>query len=561
MTLIRSEYQLNDRIHEDEFAYIYQAVSLKTHTQWLIWEYKSRWMTPNVVHDLILSAQRMIEIHHPNILRLADYHIENDHFFAIYPHENGMRPIEEVLKNQSVGMNVQWGWIQQIILASKELEDNHLVHGNINFETIWLDSHYNIRMTSAGLNAQIIKHHIPKIHSLEDGIMVAPETIQWGEITPRSDMFSVATIMHVLFYQEWPYPYTDKLNKLQKQWSEGKISYDIPSHLPEKVADAIDIALEILPSRRFKTWTEWINMLNHPAELSRIKEKNKLTQESYKMGGYSSRKRPVVGMIPRVFAIMLGLGIIGLTIATIQLSDKSKKSNSNVVVPNVVGMSLKMAQKTLEDAKLEGIVSVTLYHYNIPEGHVIESKPKEGMMVKENRTIKLIISKGKGDVTVSDITGRDIRTATDIMKKIGLNIIVAEEVFSYDYPKGTIISQDTTPNATVSERSDIHVKVSKGIPIDVQIGNVTMRFSRGISKKQREVIVTFDLVEGASAQTVIVNQVTKTETKPIFQKQFKSQGANTFSTYADTGTDIQILFNDDIAYKAKIPEDDTKEAE
>ena len=410
-------------------------------------------------------------------------------------------------------------------------------------------------MTCAGLSAQILKHHAPKIHSLDDGIFVSPETIQWGEVTSKSDMFSVATLMHVLFYQEWPFPYSDKLTKLQRQWGEGRTTVEKPPQLPDKVGDAMDIALEVLPSRRFKSWAEWIEMLDNPAELIRLKEKNNLTKETYNMGRYSKRKLPVMGVIPRIFAVILAIGIIGLTIATFKLSDKTQKEGANVTVPDVVGMKINTAQETLSDAKLDGVVSVSIYHYNIPEGCVIESKPAKGMMVKENRTVKLIISKGKGDVTVPDITGRDIRTATEISKRMGLNVVVQEEVFSYDHPKGAIISQQTTPNATVNERSDIIVTVSKGVPLDVQIKDITARNVRGITKQQREVAISFDLLEEAGEQSVMVTQALNGETKTIFQRQYKTQGENSFSIFADLGSDIQIYFNNDSAYKAKITED------
>jgi len=554
MTVIKSEYQLNNRIHEDEFACIYNAFSLKSHAQFLIWEYKKRWMTPAVVHDMVVMVTKLKDIHHPSIIRLIDYHVENDCFFAIYPNEDGLRPLEDLLKVQSVDMTTQWIWIEQLVLACQALEGYQVPHGNINFNTIWIDSQYNIKLTGLGLNAQILKHHAQAISSSDDAILLAPETLYWGEITPKSDMYSVATMMHVLFYQDWPYPYTEKIAKLQRYWSEGRIQIEKPENMPQKVADVIDIALELLPSRRFTSWSNWITVLSNPAELARLKEKNKFTQEAYTMSAYSKRKQPGFTLI-RLFGIIIAIAVIGLTIATLKLSSNSQKEGADVTVPNVVGMTVNQAQEILEKSKLEGVVSVAIYHYNIPEGRIIESKPKEGMLVKESRTVKLIISKGKGDVVVPDISGRNIRTATEIAQKMGLNVVVQNEVFSYDQPKGTIISQQTTANETVSEHSDILVTVSKGVPLEIQLKDSSVRTIRGVAKKQREVIISFDLIEGAGDQTILVNQVSKSDIKALFQRQFKTSGQSTFTVFADVDTELQILVNGEVAQKVKIEDD------
>jgi serine/threonine protein kinase len=551
MTVIKSEYQLTTRIHEDEFACIYKAISLKSHAQFLVWEYKKRWMTPVVVHDMVMMVTKLKDIHHPSIMNLIDYHVENDCFFAIYPHEDGLCSLEDLLKVQSVGMTTQWTWIEQLVLVCQALEVYQVPHGNINFNTIWIDSQYNIKITGIGLNAQILKHHAQEISGSDDAILLAPETVHWGEITPQSDMYSVAMIMHVLFYQDWPYPYTEKIAKLQKYWGEGRIDIEKPENMPQKVADVIDIALELLPSRRFTSWSSWITVLSNPAELTRIKEKNKITQEAYVMSEYSKRKQPGSTLI-RLFGSIIAIAVIGLTIATLKLSNSGQKEGADVTVPNVVGMTVSQAQQILEKSKLQGIVSVSIYHYNVPEGRVIESKPKEGMLVKESRTVKLIISKGKGDVVVPDISGRNIRTATEIAQKMGLNVIVQSEVFSYDQPKGTIISQYTTPNETVSEHSDIRVTVSKGIPLEVQVKEMSVRIVRGVPKKQREVSISFDFIEGAGDPVILVNQVSKSDTKVLYQRQFKTTAQATFTVFADVDSELQILVNGEVAQKVKI---------
>ena len=79
-----------------------------------------------------------------------------------------------------------------------------------------------------------------------------------------------------------------------------------------------------------------------------------------------------------------------------------------VELPNVVGLSKEEAQKDIEDAKLKFEVEKEEYNKDVPEGFVISQNPiymEKYNKVKQNSTVKVVISKGQEKTKVPKVVG------------------------------------------------------------------------------------------------------------------------------------------------------------
>ena len=92
-----------------------------------------------------------------------------------------------------------------------------------------------------------------------------------------------------------------------------------------------------------------------------------------------------------------------------------------VAVPNVIGLDVEKSEEMIDQYQLKWLVSGSRFHPSIEEGLVIESKPPSGRIVKQDRLIRLFVSKGKGPVLVPDLVGYTKDIIEDVVIERGFD--------------------------------------------------------------------------------------------------------------------------------------------
>lgn len=98
------------------------------------------------------------------------------------------------------------------------------------------------------------------------------------------------------------------------------------------------------------------------------------------------------------------------------------RHGSEFALPDVVGLTQAEAEETLGKDGLELQVTGREYSPDKPEGMILTQLPLAGMMVKEGRSIKVIISAGVKIAEVPDVFGLPIRQADLALQKAGFVI-------------------------------------------------------------------------------------------------------------------------------------------
>lgn len=88
-------------------------------------------------------------------------------------------------------------------------------------------------------------------------------------------------------------------------------------------------------------------------------------------------------------------------------------------LPNIVGLTQAEAEDSLAAHGLVLQISGREFSPNKPEGVILTQLPNAGMMVKEGRNIKVIISAGVRVAEVPDVFGMSIRQADLTLQKAG----------------------------------------------------------------------------------------------------------------------------------------------
>lgn len=132
-------------------------------------------------------------------------------------------------------------------------------------------------------------------------------------------------------------------------------------------------------------------------------------------------------LISKVFLKQLGLALIALFVIVFIILQWLKSTTNHgefIVVPDLTGKSLKMANMELKDSDLTmEIQDSANYNPNYPKYSVIEQYPLAGAQVKENRKIYLILNpSGYRKVAVPDIVKRTFRQAKPTLEAVGFEV-------------------------------------------------------------------------------------------------------------------------------------------
>jgi eukaryotic-like serine/threonine-protein kinase len=136
------------------------------------------------------------------------------------------------------------------------------------------------------------------------------------------------------------------------------------------------------------------------------------------------------------------------------------KAPATVTIPPVAGLTADEAQSTLEH--LGFVVDRTEEASStVDPDHVIRTEPAEGTDQPHGSTVKLVVSSGPGTVTVPDVTCSSFGSASNVLRKDGLNPIIES-----GQPKPTnplcpngnkVAAQDPAANTQVQRGSDVHL--------------------------------------------------------------------------------------------------------
>lgn len=141
------------------------------------------------------------------------------------------------------------------------------------------------------------------------------------------------------------------------------------------------------------------------------------------------------------------------------LNDRNKSSAAGTNhVPNLVGEREAQAQT---DAQNAGFNLTTVAHESgEPAGTVLDQAPDAGAALEKGARVIAVVSAGKGEITIPDLTGMKKADALTALKTAQLQVKVTET--ASDKPADTVVAQSPTAGEHVAKNDVVAIVVSKG---------------------------------------------------------------------------------------------------
>lgn len=151
-----------------------------------------------------------------------------------------------------------------------------------------------------------------------------------------------------------------------------------------------------------------------------------------------------------------------------------------VEVPSVTGLTLSDALDKLNQNKLDLEVRDFVFSSAVGENRVVRQRPREGEVVKQGRSVGVVLSRGPERNAVPDVVGQNTEDAAIALSQASLVPESAERI-PWGAP-GVVVAQGAAPGFRLAKGEKIPLLVSEGP------APVVLRMPRleGLSREEAE---------------------------------------------------------------------------
>lgn len=168
-------------------------------------------------------------------------------------------------------------------------------------------------------------------------------------------------------------------------------------------------------------------------------------------------------MIDKYYKILIiTLIFLDLFFLSATLAYKITVAGEMANIPDLTGMSLEEAKKTLQEKKLSVVKSGMELSKHYERGKIISQDPPPKSRVKLNKIVKVIISAGLEKVIVPKLSGKNLQSLDETFHQEGLVKGNISHVHTSAFPAGRVISQYPPEGTEVPVNSRINLLVSQG---------------------------------------------------------------------------------------------------
>ncbi|NGQ93818.1 Stk1 family PASTA domain-containing Ser/Thr kinase [Brevibacillus sp. SYP-B805] len=488
-------YQLEERIGGGGMAIVYKAKDLLLHRPVAVKVLRPQFGTDeDFVNRFRREAQAVASLSHPNVVSVYDVGQDEDTHYMVMEYIEG--PTLKDVINQIGALPVEEAVriAVQVCDALDHAHQNKIIHRDIKPHNILIGKNGRVKVTDFGIARAVTAATITHTNSVMGSVhYFSPEQARGGVTAEKSDIYSLGIVLYEMVTGQLPFsgdsPITVALKHLQDPLTDPR---QINPSIPQSVENIILKALAKDPFLRYASARDMLSDLetclsperrNEPKiqfpvddEMTRVipaiteemleqaqweKEGIRRTQgESDDEEESSGRKRwwwkaaAWVGAIGLFFVLALfGMNLV-----------QGIFDVPEVNVPHVEGAPVENAIAMLKEKNLVPQVEEE-YSNTVAKGLVISQDPAPPMRVKENATVKLVVSLGKQSIKMPDLKNQNRSVAETTLKQYGFtvddNTFIEQE--NDDVPAGVVISQDPpAEQPVVPSETDVKVYISKG---------------------------------------------------------------------------------------------------
>ena len=593
--VIGNRYEIIEKIGEGGMATVYKAKCNILKRYVAVKVLRDEFTTDEeFIKRFNTEAQAAASLTHPNIVSIYDVGHEENIYYIVMELVQG-KTLKEIINEDGA---LPWKWALnvsiQVASALEMAHKNNIVHRDIKPHNIIITEDGIAKVTDFGIAKAVSNSTITAFGTTIGSVhYFSPEHARGGYTDAKSDLYSLGVVMYEMLTGRVPFDADTPVSIALKHMQEKPIEpIKLNPTIPYAVNKIIMKAMEKDPNERYQSATEMLKdlsmALKNP-EGDFVEQKdftNQYTQRIPTLGEQEyikndkieddeeqeepknkmSKKKKIIITIAIILGIIL-IPIIGF-FGTKALMDAGVPKD--VDLPNLVGKTLEEANKEIEGTDIT-LEQTEEFNADVEAGKIISQDPPyvDGYTVKENSTIKIVISKGTEKAVVENVKGKTYEEAVQILEKANLKVERVDQT-SQTVEAGIVIDQEPNGDEEVNAGDTVKLYVSSGTGIkQVEVENVVgkteeeatsiltkagLKVNVGYkedSSEATDIVLSQDVTAGEKVDegttvTIVVNTYRKPQEAIIYVKvkdlvPASLQGSeSTNTTDGETAKEVQV---------------------
>ncbi|MBR1377117.1 MAG: Stk1 family PASTA domain-containing Ser/Thr kinase [Bacilli bacterium] len=398
---------------------------------------------------------------HPNIVEMYDVGVDDGNYFIVMEYIDGITLKSLIKKRGALTISETVDIMLQITSAIACAHDSYIIHRDIKPQNVMILDDGVAKITDFGIAMAMKSAELTQTNTVMGSVhYLPPEQANGKGSTVKSDIYSLGIMMYEMLIGKVPFKGDNAVEIAMKQINDPIPSVcHINPEIPQSIENIILKATAKNPKNRYDSVNEMHEDLVHALEDDN-KESSRLTYEYPEQELENTKVLPNLNEIkvkPKVSKAEKGLNIslvivsvifvllaVGLLITVLVLPKVTEVPD--VKIPNVSGLTVAEAENTLNE--LGFIISSTTEERKdteIAAGKVIGIKNYNvGDVVKQGKTVTLVVSSGSDEVVVEDYVGQKYQEVEVALTKAGLQVIIEKQATTDKdkYKEDVIIKQN-----------------------------------------------------------------------------------------------------------------------
>ena len=413
------------------------------------------------------DARAAARLSHPNIVSIYDVGCEADTHYIVMEYVPG-ETLKECIKRQGrmpAAMAVEYA--VQIAGALKHAHDNQIVHCDIKPHNILIHRDGTAKVTDFGIARAVSSQTTTQVAGVLGSVhYLSPEQARGYGVDAKSDIYSLGVVLYEMLAGAPPFDGNSPISIAMKHIQEEPRSLkELRPDLPTPLLLLIGKAMAKKPEARQESARVFLQEAEQAA-----KQLHGLDADVTPPLPESLPDKPVAAVrrswldrlkkIPRWSWGLLGLLLVSFLAGQI-IADGGLGGGKEVMVQDVIGKPAETARSLLLNDQLKVQISEA-FDERVAAGYVISQQPRGGQVVKEQRVVQIVVSKGQDVTVIPDLKGLPRREAEARIRSAGLKVGLITEEYSADVKPELVVSQNPRPPGQVAKGVLVDIVLSKG---------------------------------------------------------------------------------------------------
>lgn len=467
--LLDGRYHLSERIGGGGMAEVFLAEDVLLSRRVAVKILRSQFTgDEDFVARFRQEARAAARLSHPNVVSIFDVGCADGIHYIVMEYVEGETLKDLVRREGRLGPLSAAGIAAQVAAALKHAHEHQIVHCDIKPHNILISRDGLAKVTDFGIARAVSSQTATQVAGILGSVQyLSPEQARGYGVDAKSDIYSLGVVLYEMLAGSPPYDGPTAISIAMKHLQEEprplkEIAPATPAPLDALVRKAMakNPALRHESAQQFLQEAERvIEGMKSPDRVSRRNAEPVIPSKTERVSRFADywarlKKAPrwAWGALALLFVSFFGGQL---------LADGGFVGGKEVMVQDVVGKPAETARSLLTNDNLR-VQIAEAFDERVAAGYVISQQPKGGQVVKERRTIQIVVSKGPDVTAIPDLKGLPRREAEARIRSAGLKVGLVTEDFSADAAPDTIISQNPRPPGQVAKGVLVDLVVSKG---------------------------------------------------------------------------------------------------